>query len=172
MVETEINIRWMLRKDLSVVYALDRECFEHYWSLDHFEKSLRVPSLTSLVAEYVDHETDQRLIVAFMVYVICSDHFEIVRIAVRRDLRRRGFAAKLLQRIDRRLDVYTRTFVTASVDECNFEAQQFLKAQGFVCTKLEHGLTGSAYRFSRHAGSSAHIARLVAERFRIGSSSC
>ena len=56
-----IHVRWMIRRDMHEVIAIEREAFEFPWSEEDFTRCLRQRNCIGMVAELADS------VVAFMI---------------------------------------------------------------------------------------------------------
>ena len=59
---SKVHIRWMIRRDMAEVLAIEADSFEYPWSEDDFIRCLRQRNVIGMVAELDDR------IVGFMVY--------------------------------------------------------------------------------------------------------
>jgi len=57
-----VHVRWMIRRDMPEVVAIEREAFEFPWAEDDFTRCLRQRNCIGMVAEMADS------VVAFMIY--------------------------------------------------------------------------------------------------------
>lgn len=82
------RVRWMLRRDLDRMEAIERACFERPWTGDEFQTCLRQWNCIGSVVE-VDRE-----IAGFMIYELRKTRFRILNFAVHPDHRRNGICPR------------------------------------------------------------------------------
>jgi len=74
--EVKIHIRWMIRRDMAEVIAIETESFEFPWSEDDFVRCLRQRNCIGMVAEMDDQ------VVGFMIYELHKNRLHILNFAV------------------------------------------------------------------------------------------
>ncbi|MDR3108801.1 MAG: ribosomal protein S18-alanine N-acetyltransferase [Planctomycetaceae bacterium] len=124
------HIRWMVRRDISEVIAVERKCFEFPWSEDDFLYCLRRRNSLGMVAEYGN------VIVGFMIYEIPKDKIHLLNLAVAPKLQRCGIGTAMVTKLANKLVTQNRSRVYLEVRECNLNAQLFFRSQGFLATKI------------------------------------
>lgn len=124
------HIRWMIRRDMPEVLAIENGSFEFPWSEEDFVRSLRQRNCIGMVAEYDEQ------IVGFMIYELNRSDLHILNFAVRPDARRRGVGQQMLDKLVGKLSQQRRTRITLEVRETNLAAQLFFKNSGFTCVSL------------------------------------
>ena len=87
-VAQQAQIRWLIRRDMDEVLAIERSSFEFPWTEEEFLCCLRQRNCIGTVAE-LDHE-----IVGFMIYELHQSMLRILNFAVSPNLRRQGVAPK------------------------------------------------------------------------------
>jgi ribosomal-protein-alanine N-acetyltransferase len=128
--ETRVLVRWMVRRDLQDVAAIEQSVFEFPWKEDEFIRCLQQRNCIGMVAEY-----DNR-VVGFMVYEAAKTRFHLLNIAVAPEFRRRGIARQMLQKIIGKLGNQRRNKISLEVRETNLPALFFLRSLGFLATKI------------------------------------
>ena len=122
-----VHIRWMVRRDMPNVLAIENESFEYPWTEDNFVMVLRRRNCIAMVAE-----VDER-IVGFMVYDLYKNNLQLRNIAVDPDCRYRGVGKSMIEKLRSKLVEGRRSRIVMKVRETNLNGQLFLKACGFRC---------------------------------------
>jgi [ribosomal protein S18]-alanine N-acetyltransferase len=140
-----VHIRWMIRRDMPEVMAIEVAGFEFPWTEDEFLRHLRQRNCIGMVAEHGDR------VVGFMVYTLHTGRIELPRLAVHPEVRRRRVGTAMAEKLRSKLSSHRRTRLTLNVRESSLDAQLFWRAVGFQATVVhrEHYPdTGeSAYQF-------------------------
>ncbi len=137
MVETRekvrVHIRWMIRRDLPEVFAIEAASFEHAWTEENFLHCLRQRNIIGMVAEKGDK------VLGFMIYELHKNKLHILNFAVHPHHRRRSVGSQMVAKLISKLATGRRTSVTLEVRETNLAAQLFFRRQMFLATQVEHG---------------------------------
>ena len=120
-----VHIRWMIRKDMPDVLAIERQCFEIPWEDEDFINALRRRNCIGMVAE-----CDER-VVGFMVYELHKGRLHVIDFAVHERYRRQGVGAAMIEKLTGKLSHDRRSRIILEVRETNLPMQLFLKSQGF-----------------------------------------
>ncbi len=120
-----VHVRWMIRRDMQEVVAIEREAFEFPWSEEDFTRCLRQRNCIGMAGEVADS------VVAFMVYELQRTRLHVINFAVLRSHRRLGIGSHLLQKLLGKLTPEHRSRVLLEVRETNLPAQLFFRAHGF-----------------------------------------
>lgn len=143
---TELKVRWMIRRDMPEVLAIEQQSFEFAWSEDDFIRCLRQRNCIGMVAELEER------VVGFMIYELHKSRLHVLNFAVRREFRRQGVGAAMIQKLQRKLSHQRRSRMALEVRESNLEAQLFFRSQGFraisVLRDFYNDTTEDAYLFS------------------------
>lgn len=126
----ETHIRWMIRRDMPEVLAIENACYENPWSESEFVTALRQRNIVGMVAEIDDRVS------GYMVYQLNKDSLDLLNIAVDPKMWRNLIGAAMVDKLKGKLSKDRRTKITADVRESNYKAQLFFKDRGFVCTEL------------------------------------
>ena len=127
-----VHIRWMIRRDMPEVLAIESQSFEFPWCEDDFLRSLRQRNCIGMVAE-----CDER-IVGFMIYELHKNRLHILNFAVRSEFRRRGVGSQMIRKLIGKLSQQRRNKILLEVRETNLAAQVFFRAAGFKATNVLH----------------------------------
>ena len=120
-----VHIRWMIRRDMPSVLAIEKNCFEFAWNEDDFIRCLRQRNCIGMVAEKDDE------IVGFMIYELHKNRLHILNFAVHGDHRRTGVGESMCSKLFGKLSHERRNRIMLEVRETNLEAQLFFKSLGF-----------------------------------------
>src|SRR5215470_6285738 len=88
-----VHIRWMIRRDMPEVLAIESHSFEFPWSEDDFIRCLRQRNCIGMVAE-----RDER-VVGFMIYELHRNRLHILNFAVHPDFRRHGVGHQMATKL-------------------------------------------------------------------------
>jgi [ribosomal protein S18]-alanine N-acetyltransferase len=123
--EVRVHIRWMIRRDMPDVLAIERESFEFPWLEDDFIRCLRQRNCIGMVAEYEDQ------VVGFMIYELQKSRIHVLNFAVAAAFRRSGVGSQMIAKLIAKLSSQRRSRVILSVRETNLAAQLFFRENGF-----------------------------------------
>lgn|GEM_PF-70166 len=120
-----VLIRWLIRRDMDEVLAIERGSFEFPWTEEEFLCCLRQRNCIGTVAE-LDHK-----IVGFMIYELHQSMLRILNFAVSPDHRRHAVGHQMVQRLIDKLSQQRRREIVLEVRETNLAAQMFFGACNF-----------------------------------------
>ncbi|MBC8289295.1 MAG: GNAT family N-acetyltransferase, partial [Planctomycetes bacterium] len=89
----QVQIRWLIRRDMAEVLKIEQDSFEFPWSEEDFLSCLRQRNCIGMVAE-----CDQR-IVGFMIYELHKSKLHILNFGVDCDARRMHVGTQLGQKL-------------------------------------------------------------------------
>jgi ribosomal-protein-alanine N-acetyltransferase len=121
---TTTHIRWMIRRDMPSVLAIESQSFEYSWTEDDFIRCLRQRNCIGMVAEVGDD------VAGFMVYELHQKSMKLLNFAVHPSYRRRGVGRALVQKLIGYCG-QQRKRIFFEVRETNLQAQLFFRAFGF-----------------------------------------
>ncbi|MBW3539516.1 MAG: ribosomal protein S18-alanine N-acetyltransferase [Planctomycetes bacterium] len=124
--DLSVQIRWLIRRDMTEVLDIERDSFEFAWTEEDFLCCLRQRNCIGMVAEH------DRRIVGFMIYELHKSRLRILNFAVHRDARRHGVGRQMLRRLIDKLSQQRRNEILLHVRETNLAAQLFFRNQGFM----------------------------------------
>lgn len=147
-----VMIRWMIRRDLPQVMAIERRSFETPWTDEDFLVSLRQRNVIGMVAE----DRHER-VVGYVLYQIQRESLQILNIAVGKCFRRRTVGRQLIDKLKNKINGHPfRKVIAAETCERNLPAQLFFKANGFDHCSVIHGAYADndedAFRMEHHRG--------------------
>lgn len=125
-----VHIRWMIRRDMPEVLAIENQSFEFPWSEEDFIRCLRQRNCIGMVAEF-----DER-IVGFMIYELHKNRLHILNFAVREEFRRRHVGEQMMRKLVSKLSQQRRNRILLEVRETNLNAQLFFRKAGFRAISL------------------------------------
>ncbi len=120
-----IQLRWMIRRDMPEVLAIEQEAVEFPWSDEDFTRCLRQRNCIGMVAEVGDS------VVAFMIYELHRTRLHVLNFAVRRSHRRLGIGTQMMGKLFAKLSVERRDRILLEVRERNLPAQVFFRSLGY-----------------------------------------
>ena len=124
--EVAVQIRWLIRRDMPDVLAIEQASFEYAWTEEDFLCCLRQRNCIGMVAE-----CDGR-IVGFMIYELHKARLRLLNFAVAPDARRRRIGTQMVRRLIDKLSQQRRREIMLEVRETNLAAQVFFRSMGFV----------------------------------------
>jgi ribosomal-protein-alanine N-acetyltransferase len=120
-----LHIRWMIRRDMPEVLAIEGENFEFPWLEDDFVRCFRQRNCIGMVAEHEDR------VVGSMIYELQKTCIHVLNFAVANDYQRRGVGSQMIAKLIAKLSAQRCTRIRFKVRETNLSGQQFLRACGF-----------------------------------------
>lgn len=120
-----VHIRWMIRRDMPAVLAIESQSFEFSWTEDDFIRCLRQRNCIGMVAEQDDQ------VVGFMIYELHKNRLHILNFAVAPGNRRQGVGRAMVSKLLSKLSHERRNRIMLEVRETNLDAQLFFKQIGF-----------------------------------------
>lgn len=127
------HVRWMIRRDMPEVLAIENASFEFPWSEDDFLHSLRQRNCIGMVTEARDRVT------GYMVYELHSKRLVLLSMAVHPTYRGMGHGKAMIDKLTGKLSWTRRTRIETKVRETNLNALQFLRLMGFRATGILRG---------------------------------
>ena len=123
--EVRVHIRWMIRRDMPEVLAIEAGGFEFSWCEDDFIRCLRQRNCIGMVAEHEDR------VAGFMIYELHKSRIHVLNFAVANDFRRRGVGSQMIAKLIAKLSSQRRSRLALEVRETNLAAQLFFRENGF-----------------------------------------
>jgi ribosomal-protein-alanine N-acetyltransferase len=123
--QVRVHIRWMIRRDMPEVLAIEHTSSEFPWCEEEFLRVLRQRNCIGMVAEYGER------VVGFMIYELHKNKLHVLDFAVHPDFRRQGVGRQMVAKLVGKLSSHRRTRIALSVRETNLGAQLFYRIQGF-----------------------------------------
>lgn len=127
---THVQIRWMIRRDMPSVLAIEGQSFEFPWSEEEFIRVLRQRDCIGMVAEISEE------IVGYMVYELHTKRIHILSFAVHEDFRLQGVGMTMIKKLVSKLTYQRRNRIALEVRERNVSAQVFFRQLGFRAVRI------------------------------------
>jgi ribosomal-protein-alanine N-acetyltransferase len=128
-----VHIRWMIRRDMPEVLAIERHAFEFSWGEDDFTRCLRQRNCIGMVAELRER------VAGYMVYELHKQRLHLINLAVDPCVRRMGVARQMIAKLASKLSYDRRSRIMLEVRETNLAAQLFFRAMGFRAVSTLRG---------------------------------
>jgi ribosomal-protein-alanine N-acetyltransferase len=132
MTPTAVQIRWMIRRDMPEVLAIESECFPVPWSEEDFLVALRQRNCIGMIAEHNEK------IVGFMVYELLKSALHVLNFAVAPWACRKGIGSQMVEKLIHKVSQQRRTEILIDVEEWNIAGQLFFKSKGFKAIGVVH----------------------------------
>lgn len=129
----DVQIRWLIRRDMPEVLQIERGCFEYPWTDEDFMVCLRERNCIGMVCEH------SHSILGFMVYELHKSALRILNFAVHEDSQRCSIGRQMINRLIDKLSQQRRTTINTEVRERNVDAQLFFKSMGFKSISIIRG---------------------------------
>jgi ribosomal-protein-alanine N-acetyltransferase len=125
-----VHIRWMIRRDMPEVLAIEHSSHEYPWCEEEFLRVLRQRNCIGMVAEHGER------VVGFMIYELHKSKLHVLDFAVAPDCRRMGVGHQMVAKLVGKLSNHRRTRIVLAVRESSLHAQLFFKVEGFRATEV------------------------------------
>ncbi len=123
--QLDMNIRWLIRRDMPAVLDIEQENFEFPWSEEDFTNCFQKKNCIGLVVEHDEQ------IIGYAVYELEKTLLHIVNLAVSTKVQRQGVGRRIIEKLVSKLSKDRRQRITLQVSEANLSAQLFFKSMGF-----------------------------------------
>ncbi len=123
--KSNVQIRWMIRRDMQSVLDIEQASFEFAWTEDDFIRCLRQRNCIGMVAERNDQ------VVGFMIYELHKNRLHVLNFAVHQDYRRLKIGQSMVEKLMAKLAFQRRNRILLEVRESNLDAQLFFRNVGF-----------------------------------------
>lgn len=131
--EVRVHIRWLIRRDMPEVLAIEAESFEFPWLEGDFAHSLRQRNCIGMIAEH------ENRVVGFMIYELHKTRIHVLNFAVAKAFRRLGVGSQMIAKLASKLSAHRRSRIILEVRETNLEAQLFFRENGFRAVSVLRG---------------------------------
>lgn len=129
----DVQIRWMIRRDMPEVLEIERQSFEFSWTEEDFLCCLRQRNCIGMVAER------QERIAGFMIYELLKSQLHVLNFAVSPWARRQGVGTQMIEKLVNKLSQQRRQEICLEVRETNLAAQLFFRGQGLQANGVLRG---------------------------------
>ncbi len=123
--QVRVHIRWMIRRDMPEVLAIEHRSFEFPWCEEEFLRVLRQRNCIGMVAEYGER------VVGFMIYELHKSKLQVLNFAVAPEFRRMGVGHQMVAKLVGKLSSHRRTKISLHCRETCLNAQLFFRIEGF-----------------------------------------
>src|SRR5262245_37462914 len=123
--QARVHIRWMIRRDMPEVLAIEHASFDYPWCEEEFLRVLRQRNCIGMVAEYGER------VVGFMIYELHKSKLQVLNFAVSPEFRRMGVGHQMVAKLVGKLSSHRRTRISMFVRESCLQAQLFFRVEGF-----------------------------------------
>jgi ribosomal-protein-alanine N-acetyltransferase len=128
----EVQIRWLIKRDMADVLRIEHESFCFPWTEEEFLLVLRQRNRIGMVAEH-EHK-----VVGFMIYELHRARLGLHNFAVAEKFRRSEVGTQMVRKLVGKLSPERRTEITLEVEDRNLTAHLFFRNQGFKATEVLH----------------------------------
>ena len=122
--QVRVHIRWMIRRDMPEVLAIEHASFEFPWCEEEFLRVLRQRNCIGMVAEYGER------VVGFMIYELHKNKLHVLDFAVHPEFRRQGVGHQMVAKLVGKLSSHRRTRIALHVRETNLAGPALLPRPG------------------------------------------
>lgn len=125
----------MVRKDISKIIEIENMSQFDPWSSKQLTNELNKRNTIGITATSMDKNGNEEIL-GYIVYQLNKNFFQIERIAVHNNYRKKGIGKKLIQKLISKLTEDRRNFIDIIVRENNLYGQLFLRSQSFKALKI------------------------------------
>ena len=123
------HIRWLIRRDIPQILAIERICFFEPWTEEDFVNNLRQRNIIGMVIELGEE------IVGYFIYQLGRTNLTILNMAVDPNHQRAGHGTAAIEKLKTKLHSH-RYLLHSIVRETNLSCQLFLRANDFKAVKV------------------------------------
>ncbi len=124
------HVRWMIRRDMEEIMAIERTAFADPWGEENFLQCLKSRNTFGAVAESAEK------VIGYMIYEMHKKEIQILTMAVHPDMARSGIGSAMIDKMKVKLSSHRRSILTAEVPESWLQSQLFLRRHGFRATRF------------------------------------
>ncbi len=128
--QVRVHIRWMIRRDMPEVLAIEHASSDYPWCEEEFLRVLRQRNCIGMVAEFGER------VVGFMIYELHKSKLQVLNFAVAPEFRRQGVGHQMVAKLVGKLSSHRRTKIVLLCRETSLPAQLFFRVQGFLATEV------------------------------------
>jgi ribosomal-protein-alanine N-acetyltransferase len=128
--QARVHIRWMIRRDMPEVLAIEHGSFEYPWCEEEFLRVLRQRNCIGMVAELEER------IVGYMIYELHRNKITVLDFATHPEFRRLGIGRQMVAKLVGKLSSQRRNRITLCVRETNLPSQLFFRVVGFRAVEV------------------------------------
>lgn len=120
-----VCVRWMIRRDMDEVTAIDAAVFDFPWIEEDFVRQLRERTVIGMIAD------DGQDVAGFMLYELHKTRLHLLRMAVDPRRQRQGVGRTMIAKMQSKLSPDRRLRISTNVREGNLAGQLFFRSCGF-----------------------------------------
>ena len=128
--QVRVHIRWMIRRDMPEVLAIEHASGEFPWCEEEFLRVLRQRNCIGMVAEHGER------VVGFMIYELHKSKLQVLNFAVASEYRRQGVGHQMVAKLVGKLSSHRRTRIALTCRETALSAQLFFRIEGFRASQV------------------------------------
>ncbi|WP_169979618.1 ribosomal protein S18-alanine N-acetyltransferase [Tautonia rosea] len=128
--QVRVHIRWMIRRDMPEVLAIEHASYEFPWCEEEFLRVLRQRNCIGMVAECGER------VVGFMIYELHKSRLQVLNLAVAPEFRRMGVGRQMVAKLVGKLSSHRRTKILLQTRESNLSAQLYFRALDFRAVEV------------------------------------
>ncbi len=125
-----VHIRWMIRRDMPEVLAIENASQDYPWCEEEFLRVLRQRNCIGMVAEQADR------VVGFMIYELHKTRLHVLNFAVHAELRRQDVGRQMVEKLVGKLSSHRRTAISLMIRETCLPGQLFFRELSFRATEV------------------------------------
>ena len=110
-----VHIRWMIRRDLPSILAIESKSFEFPWTEDEFVRCLRQRDCIGMVAECAER------VVGFMIYELQRTRIHVLSFAVHPEYRRQSVGSAMIEKLFAKLAYQRRNRIVLEVERLTYQ---------------------------------------------------
>ena len=129
-VQVRVHIRWMIRRDMPEVLAIEHASYEFPWCEEEFLRVLRQRNCIGMVAEAGER------VVGFMIYELHKTRLQVLNLAVAPEYRRLGVGRQMVAKLVGKLSNHRRTRIVLALRESNLSGQLYFRSLDFRATEV------------------------------------
>lgn len=133
------HVRWMIRRDMPDVLAIDAAVSKEPWNEETYIACLRQRSVIGMVVELYDEQTRTTSVVGSMVYQLFPNRILLRRLNVACEHQRKSLGRMMVQKLIGKLSEGRRQRISLAVDEENYATLAFFQAVGFSVAECADG---------------------------------
>src|ERR671926_1967062 len=107
--QVRVHIRWMIRRDMPEVLAIEHASSDFPWCEEEFLRVLRQRNCIGMVAEHGER------VVGFMIYELHKAKLQVLNFAVAPEFRRQGVGRQMMVKLVGKLSSHRRTRIVLHV---------------------------------------------------------
>ena len=132
----KLHIRWMIRRDMEEVLAMEQANYDPPWCEEDFLSALRQRNCIGMVAESPDDSSVGFSVFGAMIYELHTHSLVVSNFCVHPAHRHRGIGTAMVNKLKSKLSSMRRLSVAFVLRESNLSGLMFLKRQGFIATRF------------------------------------